>query len=99
MADTKFTPGPWELRTDRSEYRIYARGQNVSGVAARINTDWPFPEQQAEQRANAHLIAAAPELYEALQDVLGLIPLEFEESPLVAFAKATLAKARREAGS
>lgn len=67
----KHTPGPWELRTDRSEYRIYARGQNVSGVVARINTDWPFPEQQAEQRANAsHIVKcvnAHDELVEALE--------------------------------
>lgn len=47
--------------------------------------------------SNAHLIAASPELYEALEDVLGLIPLEFEQSPMVAFAKAALAKARGEA--
>ncbi|OYR25698.1 hypothetical protein CEV34_2667 [Brucella pseudogrignonensis] len=46
--------------------------------------------------ANAHLIAASPELYEALEDVLGLITPEFKECPMVAFAKAALAKARGE---
>jgi hypothetical protein len=61
MTTGKHTPGPWTLNEEFLKRRIYARGKNIFGIVALVNTDWPHPEQQAEQRANARLIAAAPD--------------------------------------
>ena len=68
--ETKHTPGPWQLeRLTGCDHDIGIRvtGSLVSGYAAFVRTYWPHPDQKAEQEANARLIAAAPELLEALQ--------------------------------
>lgn len=81
--DTKHTPGPWEIESDPWHYdtlsfvvggakvddkRCIQRqlGVSVGGFAA-----------PPEQEANARLIAAAPELLEALQAAVecGLVPV------------------------
>lgn len=88
MSEAKFTKGPWTF-----EHGVYTPEDNyfsmISSHCGNVCHVW--------DKDDAHLIAAAPDLYEALEDVLGLIPLEFEESPMVAFAKAALDKARGEA--
>jgi hypothetical protein len=55
-----FTPGPW--RTGRQR-KIYAEGDELP-VGQAIAKEREF----AEATANARLIAAAPELFEALSD-------------------------------
>jgi hypothetical protein len=67
----------------------------------------PLPsEDQDEANANAHLIAAAPDLFEALEDLAGLARAamldanrggcEYEVDGELADARAALAKARGE---
>lgn len=72
--------------------------KNRSWVAFKENGAWVtyFEIIKIKENGDSFLsvISAAPELYEALEDVLGLLPPEFEESPMVAFAKAALEKAR-----
>lgn len=71
MAETKFTPGPWVF-DDNDGYNcgsIWARmapsGHGHAGpLIARAVGD------SAEVEANAHLIAAAPEMYEALKEAV-----------------------------
>lgn len=53
------TPGPRSINEVGDSHRIVVRGGSVSGVMAFVDTGWPHPEQQAEQRANALLVAAA----------------------------------------
>lgn len=61
------TPGPRSINEVGDSHRIVVRGGSVSGVMAFVETGWPHPEQQSEQRANALLIAAAnPETIFAL---------------------------------
>ena len=82
---TKWTPGPWKY-----EEELRANMSSIIGddrVVAAIPNEFEFDgdEGLAAQRANAHLIAAAPALYEALDDVLrwaaerygDKLPLEF----------------------
>ena len=66
---TKWTPGPWSAEIDRDEVPVV---KSQEGGIADIWTA-PLPRREytadsrwAEAAANAHLIAAAPELYEAL---------------------------------
>ena len=59
----KFTPGPWFTHPSTvSEGSYVIESRELPILASTFN--WP---KNAE--ANAHLIAAAPELYEALEDV------------------------------
>lgn len=67
MAETKWTPGPWAVRV--AGHRINV-GQDRNGryynrVAEMATT--ATSNVAAEGLANAALIAAAPDLYEALQ--------------------------------
>lgn len=61
MSAEKFTPGPWRVHTEQPEECSLAAGHYIdaadgSGVA--------FAQRSPE---DAHLIAAAPEMYEVLQ--------------------------------
>ena len=65
MSETKWTKGPW----------IYDRGVDVVEVAggdgpAIADLHTSGVDLDVENRANGHLIAAAPELYAALLDVI-----------------------------
>lgn len=63
---TSHTPGPWDDASNYPEFasvRIFAGSHYIATVG---NSD----DTKAQTEANAHLIAAAPELYEALTAVM-----------------------------
>lgn len=66
MSEFKGTPGPWQ--TDRNNCHA---GQ-IATIHHCLNNDWveiwspDWPDDEDVQEANAHLIAAAPDLLEAL---------------------------------
>lgn len=73
MAETKFTEGPWRgchngtcpcgyIFGDEGEVYV---AQAIGPGNVQNGMPDPYPTEEA-QTANAHLIAAAPELYEAL---------------------------------
>lgn len=73
MAETKFTPGPWQMSGVRSKRNVY--GHTVGPDSDPIITvDYSdrTPDLHSETLGNAHLIAAAPELYAALEDMIAL---------------------------
>lgn len=83
---TKHTPGPWIPYFDERADEWTARLPRIEGSAGQVYVcDVSGPEDQRE--ANTHLIAAAPELYEALNRVIQAIALDTEEDA-VAIAKA-----------
>ncbi len=104
MSDTKHTSGPWTLRIEEghaeSGYReIYVEG---SGHDLAIIYCDESVMSWAKDRANARLIAAAPDLYAALAGLLAMIDSvtlrqerELREE-FVPKAVAALAKARGE---
>lgn len=64
----KHTPGPWTVEHHGGPWHIFGAGDTRVGtygtsVPAITEAEW------ATSQANAHLIAAAPELYAALQAV------------------------------
>lgn len=106
MGDTAFTPGPWVLLHTDDGHLIRMGTFLQSGRKAPhhevaychglfIDDDYPTAQDEfAEAEANANLIAAAPDLYEALMAVVR----EFGDSkyPEWVDAIAVLAKARGE---
>ena len=99
--ETKFTPGPWTVEP--------VRDNNGKPYATSYEA-WVFVEpsvcglwaKEGCTLADAHLIAAAPELYEALSEFVAVCdaapPVEFinEIGRVVVKARAALKKARGE---
>lgn len=90
----KHTSGPWEVIEDNGDY--YVRG---SGLTIADCTSWDYQTRQpmcpagvGEAEANAHLMAAAPELLEALKELLfasnGLVEEAYRRDARAAVAKA-----------
>lgn len=75
---SKHTPGPWSVSNGQvmSEYAIKAecRGSGFgSSVAIVTQRDGQNPLPHDEAMANARLIAAAPELLDALRGMLAIV--------------------------
>lgn len=93
-----FTPGPWE--GDRTAVRSEGpRGRQVCLCEISVRGR-PYDETYDEALANARLIAAAPELYEALAGMVRqwepAYPIENDEQAAYDAARAALSKARGE---
>jgi hypothetical protein len=78
--ETNHTKGPWELGASKQSV-VKADGQNSKVIAAIRTNDYlvnpRFEEGEAE--ANARLIAAAPDLLEALKDFTYRFPKDYKE--------------------
>jgi hypothetical protein len=70
MSNTRHTPGPWEVYTwaDKTEVGVSPCDMSRSDIAD-CNTDCTDISYE-EKLANARLIAAAPELLEALRELV-----------------------------
>jgi hypothetical protein len=93
MTETKFTPGPWhqshrECHDEGYRTQVYPANDPDNTIAT---LHWHSVKITSgfttDREANAHLIAAAPELYEALE-----LALDLDENELVDFAKYGLTK-------
>ena len=94
MSDTKFTPGPWAWgNEDWSDQWFLQPGVLI------IDYDGGGPSGSDEfDAANAHLIAAAPDLYAALYALLKAnLSCDDDNIDAADAARAALAKARGEA--
>ena len=89
----KHTPAPWHV----------ANGVQIRSERDQIAKVWMM--RHGEGKANAHLIAAAPDLLEALSGMLEIyggendtdgLPKHEVELNLIAHARAALSKARGE---
>jgi hypothetical protein len=69
-----FTPGPWAIRDDAPS--MIAKGDSDIAEVC----DWWPQENMVEAEANRNLIAAAPELYEALEWIAPLINRVWNEN-------------------
>jgi hypothetical protein len=67
----KHTPGPWEAQceTDYLRAQVWAEGRQLAEV---------YGESRLARAANTYLIAAAPELLKALQDIIVEFWAEYE---------------------
>lgn len=101
--ETRFTPGPWHTAKMHPRHVCNKVGFKVA-KCLEVTKGLPgLVVSREEAKANAHLISAAPELYEALAAAeelyqIGLITASNELINRVAAARrAALAKARGEA--
>lgn len=70
MSNPKFTPGPWEYEGINGKVVSV-----INGIHAVVAHNGTFRHSAKESAANAHLIAAAPELYEALENIIRAIKM------------------------
>lgn len=107
MSEAKHTPGDWFLNEADGTIRSRAWGESdqmgdyqgviVCDLSAGLG-GWPDarPHAKPETLANARLIAAAPDLYSALRDLLDVIAADAlipESVSCMQSARAALAKA------
>lgn len=98
MTQSKHTLGPWKFRNEKSRpvTRIYANGDAIASALRpkrEVLEGFHIPEQ--EVIANARLIAAAPDLLEALERCVSV--LSMHDTPhIYNQAKEAIAKARGE---
>lgn len=108
MTEPKFTPGPWHIGYGKTVESL--GGGDFFAIGLKTDPDWtaicllsPADSVSNIDKANAHLIAAAPDLYEALDGLLADIT-EYQEINFLGGennhwqvrARAALAKARGE---
>ena len=69
---TKHTPGPWVCHSGmvwKDGPEVWPQGQENGIPIARMDRDTP-ETAPTERDANAHLIAAAPDLFQALDELV-----------------------------
>jgi hypothetical protein len=97
----KHTPGPWSARRNPwVRWEIHYAGGQLAVIAKPDDPASPPPVSETE--ANAHLIAAAPDLYDVVEALIAIREhpsyisgmAADENSPLIDAARAALAKAR-----
>ena len=91
MSETKFTPGRWVWKYEN----LYSENDGEKDKPVLV-TDYEVPERTTW---DSHLIAAAPDLYEALQRLVNVsaeIAPDVQSASVFTDARAALAKARGE---
>jgi len=73
----KHTPGPWKATEEKIEWQITGDGLHV----AEIRKSLYYKPYQKQERANAALIAAAPDLLQALEYAAELIKIARNHFP------------------
>lgn len=97
---SKLTPGPWIAQ--KAIEAVYEQDHYImspSGVVGywKGGRSWHTDDKWVLTEADARLIAAAPELLESVQELLGCMHLaNWEDDPIAIKARAALAKARGE---
>lgn len=92
----KWTPGPWAVeRNKRTWGWVDVVGPSLGVGGPTQATDLTLADE-VKRIAEAHLIAAAPDLYAALDGLLGLLDAGSLYEPQAYAARAALAKARGE---
>jgi len=73
----KHTPGPWIVSDETRENFVWILDENSDTGVCMVHTD---TDSKDESDANARLIAAAPELLEALESMLDYLKRQAKEN-------------------
>lgn len=90
MTEPKFTPGPWLAHTERDYSAVYADSGNIEVCYCDTQME---DDDNHTVAANAHLLAAAPEMYAYLARQLRTLNPEAASAQMI---RRILAKARGE---
>ena len=98
MASEKHTPGPWQISRTRggkngTSLTIW-RNDEGPNSSEETNTNWSWIAQHIHSEADARLIAAAPELLEALE--MAQLWLDYDGRYDMQKINAAIAKAKGE---
>ena len=100
MSETKWAPGAWNLMRTETGYTIGPNQQLRGDYVADVHEHQSGAMSDEEAAANAHLIAAAPELYEALESLMDALDTHCGSTPVWSVymerARTTLDRARGE---
>lgn len=103
--ETKFTPGPWRVGRPTNEYgqtfhasMIYTEDAEhaiaeVYGIPIHARMEQIDPELYAQPLANAHMLAAAPEMYEVCMEIAHHLYTKQDYDRCRELARAAIAKA------
>ncbi len=84
----KATPGPWIRNGENSKgYSVICRGP-AAGWTIALALPGPGKNGREEMEANANLIISAPDLLEAVKDLLCAVSLAREEQHILSFGEA-----------
>ena len=100
MTETKHTPGPWKAINMSWEYSmiIDEDAARIAQVFIRDEVDEETQDKFEEiKEANANLIAAAPDMYEALECACDKYCIGYEGDSLVKCEDCIIRKALRKA--
>ncbi len=97
----KHTPGPWEIGDENNQHIEICIGDAVANLDRQDRYGLHMCFSREEMRANGHLIAAAPELLEALEKIANRYtaedyPAGCKERFIGDDARAAIAKAKGE---
>ena len=85
--ERKWTPGPWRVEYKYGDMAIIADGDSIM-------CDMTYYPLVPDNPNDWHLIAAAPDLYDALEKLINALDVSFDDDPN---AYTALAKARGDA--
>jgi len=89
MSDTKFTPGPWRTALTKGNFIFDCEGNQVAETLGTYVSDY------GRMEANATLIAAAPDMYQVVVDLIEIVDASHPSAPAyLDEARAALTKAR-----
>ena len=95
MTQGKHTPGPWVWATSNSWSRLMRVGGKDGGILCPVVHQYDaHPDLSIPNEADARLIAAAPEMLEALKEAVEVFQIEVPfGSRTIAQMRAAIAKA------
>ena len=88
----KHTPGPWTHHWDKIGHDVRAADGGLIAAVGIGKVDWKHGDEHYRV-ANAHLIAAAPELLEACKDAIFVLETLSPKSAALISCRAAIAKA------
>lgn len=93
---TTHTPAPWRIKrvANSKIHAVRIIGGDTFSLVATIQDVYPNDPHFTEGQADARLIAAAPELLEALEELYLLLKKQEGYQPYMFQARAAIAKAK-----